>query len=237
MSLLTVVQYFCRRTNLAVPTTVIGSTEEQISQIQGLLEEEGNDLQSRAQWQSLIYEFSLTTTATTSQGTMDTICPNGFRNIINNTLWSRTRRLPVSGPMDPVEWQQLKAMFVNGPYYRHRIRGNELLVNPDPPAGESWYGEYVSSNWISDAAGVNFKKYFTADDDVILLPEALVIAGLRWRWKKEKNLDYAEDFRSYEMQVKDAIGRDGGKRHLRMDNWNRGPTPGIWVAPGNWSVP
>jgi hypothetical protein len=37
------------------------------------------------------------------------------------------------------------------------------------------------------------------------------------------------------MQVKDALGRDGGKQILYMDGWqNRGPQPGIFVPVGNW---
>jgi len=59
--------------------------------------------------------------------------------------------------------------------------------------------------------------------------------GLRWRWKKENGFDYAEDFRTYETQVKDAIGRDGGKPILHQDEnpW-RGPAPGIFIPEGNW---
>jgi len=44
MTLLAVVQKFCKRTNISSPTTVYGSTDPQIIQIMSLLEEEGNDL-------------------------------------------------------------------------------------------------------------------------------------------------------------------------------------------------
>lgn len=236
MSLLTIAQAFCRRQGLPVPTTVVGSTDEITIQIQGLIEEEGNDLSERGPWQGLVNEATLTTTATANQGDMKTLCPNGFRYILNNTIWSRTRRLPVAGPMDPQEWQQLQALFVNGPYYRYRIRQDDLYVNPNPPAGESWAWEYVSYNWITDSTGVQYRQYFQDDTDVSLLPETLLIAGLRWRWKKEKGLDYAEDFRTYEAQVADALGRDGGKRVLSMDQANKGLRPGIWVSPGTWSL-
>ena len=236
MSLLTIVQYVCGRQNLTVPSTVIGSTDEQVLQLRRLLEDEGQDLSARAQWQVLQNQATLTTTATESQGLMSVLAPNGFRFIINNTIWSRTRRLPVSGPMDAREWQELKAMFVNGPYYRHRIRGNELLVNPTPPAGEDWAFEYVSYNWIVDSVGTTYKRYFTDDTDEPLLDEGILISGLRWRWKKEKGLDYAEDFRTYESQIQDAIGRDGGKKTLQMDGTTRSIRPGIWVAPGTWPL-
>lgn len=236
MSLLTVVQNFCERTGLTSPATVMGSTDDRIKQIRALLEEEGNDLALRGAWQGMVQEASLTTTATESQGAMTTIAP-GFRSIINQTIWSRSRRLPVCGPLDPQQWQMLKALFVNGPYYRHRIRGGLLLVNPTPPAGESWYFEYSTSNWILGADGTTYKQYFTLDTDTFLIPESLALMGLRWRWKKEKGFDYAEDFRTYEMQVKDALGRDGGKDTLAMDSYNEGTRPGIFVPSGTWMSP
>lgn len=238
MALLNIVQRFCGRTGVPQPATVVGSSDKQIAQILGLLEEEGNDLASRASWQGITFEASLTTIADENQGPIATIAANGYRYIVNETIWDRTRRLPVCGPLDAQEWQTLKAYFVNGPYYRYRIRGDQLLVNPTPPAGESWFFEYVSQNWITSADGVTYKQYFTADTDIVILPETLVLMGLRWRWKREKGLDYAEDFRTYEAQVTDACGRDGGKPVLYMDQTGmRGPQPGIFVPTGSWNVP
>ena len=71
----------------------------------------------------------------------------------------------------------------------------------------------------------------------MLLPEELLLMGLRWRWLREQGLDYAELFRTYEMQVKDALGRDGSKPILRMDDggW-RGPRPGVIISPGSWEL-
>lgn len=237
-TLLSVVQDMCKRQNLTVPSQVIGSTDQLVIQLQGLLEEEGDDLASRHSWQGLTREASHTAVATESQGAMATIADNGFKYIVNDTIWDRTTRLPVVGPLDARNWQAMKALVTQGPRYRFRIREGELLVNPAPTAGDSWYFEYVSTNWISDAAGATFKQRFTVDTDLILLPPNLVLQGLRWRWKKEKGFDYAEDFRTYEMQVKDAMGRDGGKPVLYQDTvgWN-GPRPGVWVPDGNWNVP
>jgi hypothetical protein len=237
LTLLSIVQNLCKRQNLPVPATVIGSTDTQVLQIQALLEEEGNDLASRGGWQGLTYEAELITAAAENQGSMTSICTNGFRYIKNQTIWSRSRRLPVCGPLDDQEWQMLKALFVNGPYYRFRIRGGDLLVNPTPPADEDWFFEYVSQNWILSEAGTTYKQFFTADDDAVLLPGTLLLQGLRWRWLREKGMDYAELFNTYEKQVKDALGRDGGKPVLSMDNAaQRGPQPGIWVPSGSWTA-
>lgn len=237
MTVLSVIRSFCERTQLPVPTSVLGTTDTQVAQVRALLEEEGNDLAARGGWQALNLEASHTTLAAEDQGAIATIASSGFRYIKNQTIWDRTSRLPVAGPMDSQDWQALKAVLATGPRYRFRIRGGKLLVNPSPPAGDSWYFEYVSRYWILGADGTTYKEYFTLDTDTLLLPETLLLMGLRWRWKKEKGFDYAEDFRTYEMQVKDALGRDGGKPVLFMDDNSPGPKPGIWVPDGSWTVP
>lgn len=238
MTMLSTIQNFCRRSGIPVPVTVYGSSDTQVLQVMALLEEEGNDLASRGSWQGITFEAAHTSVATESQGAMSTIASNGFRYIKNDTIWDRTNKRPVIGPVDAENWQTIKALTTTGPRYQYRIRGGNLLINPVPTAGYSWYFEYVSQNWILGANLTTYKQYFTLDTDTILLPETLVMMGLRWRWKKEKGLEYAEDMRTYEMQVKDALGHDGGKKTLYMDqsNW-RGPQPGIFVSQYNWPLP
>jgi len=131
----------------------------------------------------------------------------------------------------------MKAMASTGPRYRYRLRGGKLLVNPTPAAGHTWAFEYVSKNWLLGIDGTTYKQYATLDTDTILLPEDLVLMGLRWRWKKEKGLDYAEDFEEYENQIKTDLGRDGGKETLRMDGESRDARPGIFVPDMSWNLP
>lgn len=236
MSLLTVIQYVARRTNISVPAAVLGTTDPQVAQLHALLEEEGNDLSQRGAWQALTLEASHTTIAAEDQGAIATIASNGFRYIRNETFWDRTNQLQVYGPISDQEWQARKAMVDESPRHQWRIRSGRLLVNPTPTAGYNWRFEYVSKNWILGADGVTYKQYFTLDTDTILLPEELVVMGLRWRWMREKGMDYAELFRTYEEQVKSMLGRDGGKPILRMDGEQpRGP--GVFVPAGSWISP
>ena len=237
MTVLSIAQQFARRTGLPQPSTVLGSSDAQVLQIAALMEEEGNDLSSRGAWEGLTLEALHTTIAAESQGTIESIAP-GYRYIKNQTIWDRTDTLPVIGPMDAQEWQALKGVNNTGPRYMYRIRGGELISNPAPAAGHTWAFEYVTKYWVIAADGITRKQYFTQDTDNVSLPDELVLMGLRWRWLREKGLDYAELFRTYEMQVKDAMGRDGSKPILSMNAgcWN-GPKPGIWVPSGNWNLP
>jgi hypothetical protein len=236
MSMLTTVQRFCGRTNLSVPSTVYGTTDPQIRQILALLEEEGDDLSKRGDWNELTFEALHTTTAAEDQGAITTIASNGFNYIKNGTIWDRNLRLPVY-VIDGPNWQAAKAMSLTGPRYQARIRGGKLISNPVPTAGHTWAFEYISKNWILGIDGTTYKQYFTLDTDTILLPESIVLMGLRWRFKKEKGLEYAEDFRTYESQVMDALSRNGMKRTLNMGNPAPMVSPGVVVPLGSWITP
>lgn len=234
VDLLTIVQRFCSRTNLPSPLSVMGSSDPQIRQIKSLLEEEGNDLSTRGDWESLTNEAVHTTLATEIQGSIASIAGNGFRNIKPDTFFDRTTQLPVYGPVDGKEWQALKATTVTGPSYQYRIRGGNLIVNPAPVAGNTWAFEYISSNWITDDGVSVYRQYFTNDTDLMLLPSELLLLGLRWRWKKEKGLDYAEEFKTYEAQVKKVLGSDGGKKTLNMGSDSHDKGPRVFIPSGNW---
>ena len=237
MSLLTIVQYVCGRQNVNVPATVFGTTDPQVQQMMRLLEEEGNDLSLRGHWEGLTREVTHTTLAAEDQGAITSIATNGFRTIKNDTIWDRTSTLPILGPVTSENWQAIKAVIVSGPRYQYRLRGGKFLVNPVPTAGLTWAFEYLSKNWILGANGTTYKQYFTLDTDTVLLPEELMILGLRWRWLKEKGLAYADLFNTYEEQVKTALGQDGGKPVLNMSSQGAMPRmPGIFVPVGSWTV-
>ena len=244
MSLLTIVQKFTQRTALPGVTTVVGNTDPQVRQILTLLEEECVELSARHPWKSLINECVFTTLATESQGTLASLGSgptptNNLKYILNNIMYNRTTGGPVWGPVGPQDWQNLKAM-TSGPYMQYRIRGvstgaqAHLIINPTPAAGETIAFEYVTNNWV--LSGADPMATFDQDSDTILLDEGLVSAGLKWRWKKEKGLTYAEDFNSYERMVENAIGRDGTKKTLRMDECVGEARPGIFIPPGSWPL-
>jgi len=238
MSLLTIIQQVCGRTNIPVPTSVMGSvTDGQVLQLLRLLEEEGQDLARRGPWQGITFETTWSTTAAEDQGAMTTLASNGFNYIKNQTFWDRTSKLPVLGPLNDLQWASIKARTITGPRYHYRIRGGKLLITPTPTASLTFAFEYASENWILGVDGTTYKSIFSLDTDTILLPEHIVLQGLRWRWKKEKGLEYAEDFRTYEMQVKDALARDGGKRVVTMDGPQVNTSPGIFVPSMGWNVP
>ncbi len=234
MTMLALIQRFCKRTGLTVPNTVYGSTDEQVAQILSLLEEEIEDLSGRGDWQRLTFEATHTSVATESQGAITAIATNNFRNFKNDTLWDRTESLPLE-VIDGSDWQAEKGFSNTSPHYQVRVRGGELLATPTPVAGNTWAFEYVSWNCILDNDGTTYKQYFTEDTDTLLLPEPILLKGLRWRWKKEKGFEYEEDFNSYELMVAGELARQGVNKSLNLGD-SRNNDRGVVVSQGTWPL-
>lgn len=236
MSLLSIIQSVAPRFGIAVPSIAASSTDLNITQMVAFVNEDGQELGARHNWQAMTQEATFTTVATESQGSILTLAGAALSRITNETMWNRTQQRPVFGPKSPAEWQQLKAQLVTGPWQQYRIRGNTLLFTPAPAAGQSVYFEWITKNWASDSTGVTGKQAMTADTDISLLDERLHILGTVWRFKLAKKLSYQEDYDKYEMAVSDAIGRDATKPRLQlggsMDNW-----PVLIVASaGSWPL-
>lgn len=176
MSLLTVVQSVCRRVGLPTPTTVASSTDDQILQLLELANEDGQDLVTRYEWQALNQEATFTTVVAESQGDIRNIAP-GMKSIVNDTIWNRSLRRPIFGPLTPQRWQQLKAMNFVGPWNQFRIIGNDLRFVPPPGAGEGCYFEYITKNWVQTAAPQpNLLQYAQVLDNAIWLPVTCGVA-------------------------------------------------------------
>lgn len=236
MTLLELIQTFCRRQGLDAPSTIFSSQDDQILQIAGLADEVAEDLVRRRSWTALIREATFTSVSGGDQGAVATLADVGFLKVLNDTIYDRTRRLPVFGPRSPQEWQAIKAVPMSGPFYQYRFRGNHLLITPDMPSGHSMAFEYTSQAYVLAADGVTYKTAFSVDDDTFVLDPVILRKGLRWKWREAKGLPYVEDFRSYEAAVVEAMGADGTKPTLSMHDTYPAVRPGIFVPAGNWNV-
>ena len=72
-----------------------------------------------------------------------------------------------------------------------------LQIWPALASGEIVNLEYYSTNPIASADGATRKPRFTADTDFVMFPEGVLTRGMIWRWKQSKGLEYAEDFRTW----------------------------------------
>lgn len=237
ITLLAAAQAFCARTGLRNPTALVGSQDQTFQQILALANEVLEELVDRWIFEELINETTFISTAIENQGSIYTIAPNGFDRIIEETIYDRTQKIPIYGPIGPQAWQQAKAFVPIGPVYRYRIRGGNLLFNPTAAAGHTCAFEYVSKNIVRDTVSGLYKPYFTADTDEFFLNERLLMQGLRWKWKAEKNFPYAQEKDLWETSCLNEANRSGSKPKVYQDAGQMdGIMPVIIVSPGSWPL-
>jgi hypothetical protein len=234
MTLLTLMQDAASIVGVPRPTAVVSATDTQTQQLLALANREGVALSKRTDWTDLVTEATHTTLAAELQGVLTTIAP-GFRRFVNETQQNRTQQRYIGGPLNPVDWQYLQASTVTGPYQDFRVRLGKLYLFPAPPAGETIAFEYVSNLWCESAAEVGQARW-AADDDTSVLPEELMLLGLVWRWKQQKGFDYSEDKYTYELEVIDAVARDGGARTLSMGDGSGAYRPRVGAPDGSWNL-
>lgn len=235
MTCLSIVNDVLQRLSQTTTNDAVGATIQEVQTVVALCNEEGQDLAARYPWTALQAEATFATIATEDQGLVTTIAP-GLDYIVNDTIWNRALRRPVFGPRNQQSWQQQKAFAINGPWSSYRVMGGHLKMYPVPTAGQDCYFEYISKNWVSNAAGDASYSEWNDNDDVPLLDSQLITLGTIWRWKKLKGFEYAEDFNTYERRVVNAMGRDGGKDWLNTTNTKYDIMPSVVVPAGSWNL-
>lgn len=213
MTLLTMVQGACDLIALPEPVSVVSNSDAAIRILRACAQLEGRQLARRWTWQRLARKATFTSVAAETQ--TGAIPADFDGRFLANTFWNTTLHRVVPGPLDPQEWQQRVSSVGQGPYPAFRIQGNALLMNPPPVAGETHTFEYVTRNFCASSAGTE-QSAWTADTDTGLLDEELMLLGLIWRFKQSRGMDYAEDMRTYELEVTQAISRDGSRRTVNL---------------------
>lgn len=221
-TLLASMQSVARTLGLAVPAAVIGSNDQNMTQLYEIANEECQELVNGYEWQILTNEVTFATVAAESQGSMNAIVSGDLGWVLNDTIWNRTTNRPLFGPLSPQQWQQMKARAASGPFSQYRIRGNELLFYPAPSAGENCYFEWVSKDFCQNATNTTTYCRWNADTDVFLLDSQLMERGIIWRWKQLKGLDYQKDEQKYRLAVERAQSRDGTKGILSLSPYAQG---------------
>lgn len=236
MNLVELCNRFAIRTGLPQSNTVFGGNTT-MAQIAGLLDEVLDYLTSEYNFQQLREEAVFGAQEFEYQGVLNVLAPKGFARLCSGTFFDRTNRLEVQGPLTQAEWQALKATTITGPATWFKIQNEALYLTPPPATYTEFAFEYMSNFAVRERSGGARKRYPTKDDDLFQLPDDLLLAGLRWRWKAEKGLDYAEELRQFEILARSKAMTSGGARAYSLDGCGAKAVPGIIVPSGNWSLP
>jgi hypothetical protein len=212
LTALSIVQQVCAWQALPIPQALFSATDAQTVELRGLLNEEIGELKKwpDCYWRKLIRQQTFISEASDVQ-TLDPL-PDDLEYIIPNTMWDRTMTRPCLGPIDPATWQAWKARpILTSVLWGWRLRGNEFLTAPNPPAGDTVAYEYISNLAVyADGDVTPTKAYFTADTDTSIFDEIMVARGVRWRFLSQKKLDYAQEYAVWVGLVQREASRNKG---------------------------
>ena len=232
MSLLTIAQTVADFTGFERPTTVVGNTDPIARQLLVLINREGKQLMRATNWPILMKEHTFTTV----NGTQAYDLPSDFDRFVSGTAYNRTDLDQMVGPITPQQFQSDRHGTVDaGIVDRFRLKASsnalKFDITPTPTAADTIGFEYLSSHWNQTSGGTS-QAAFAADSDVGILDETLIEMGATWRFKQAHGLAYDEDFRQYQLELRQAISRSGGAPIITLDDARR-----YLVSPYSYNLP
>lgn len=142
--------------------------------------------------------------------------PSDFDRPIDRTQWDKTKHWEMLGPRTSQEWQWLKSGYIaTGPRINWRYIGGYFEIWPAVTSADYLGFEYMSKSWVSSSAGVA-KTSITADTDVCIFPDRLLVCGLKMKYFEVKGFDTSAYTRDYSKQLSIAMANDAGSKTLSM---------------------
>jgi hypothetical protein len=234
MSVLSTIVQHCKMHGLAIPSSIVGSTDSQTTQLLAILSEVLDDMVTESKFNVTTQQALFNVVVDEDQGALATLCPYGYQFAMFETFFDRTLMRPLEGPVTESEWQALKALPTTGTYYKFRIRQDHLLLYPAPTDTSSEIAfEYMSSWCVKSAAG-DLQAGILADTDVFVFPENIVRKGMMYRWKQIKGLPYQADETRFWDMLNNYIAKDKVKRRINVGDPPHDIRPGIWVPSNSW---
>lgn len=213
MSMLTIIQDATDKVLTAPsPRSVKGSADDTIRQMVSLLNEEGQALAMRYQWQALTRRVTKDAEPGEDQGGLETLAP-GFAYIVNDTVWLSDMPFKPSGPLTQQQRSGLEAWKVGGAVWSYWIEGNHLYISRPPEKKQLLMFRYQSRNWAVDVEGLE-KSRMENDSDTAILPEGVLTLGVVWRWLQRNGLPYEQEYINYDSLLNQFIAKEGTRAKL-----------------------
>lgn len=220
-TLLQLIQGTAVHIGLAKPDEAFSASDNQTMQLVHLLHDVGDELMTRHDWQALKVVQTFTGAAT--QALQD----DHDRFAGSAELWDTSLDSPCKGPLDTLAWDSVNVRESNSAQPYWALIGNQINLYPTPSASITYRYQYISNKWINDVSAGSMVADWTADTDTCIFNDRLMRFGLRYRWKQEKGLSYAEEMEDFERLLEMQISRDRGPRTVST-------SPQFEQIPDNW---
>lgn len=214
MTLLTALNRAQRRLSLTVTSTVIADGQETQNLLWELANTTAEDLLAH-DWPLLKRTQSFTASLASLQATGK---PSDFHHALKQTFWNASQDRRIGGPLNDEEWAAMNGSnLISTIDQTVMFRYDGLHIFPAPSVADTITYDYIINTSIQATGAGAYKTAFTADTDVFLLGDRLLLLGVRWRYLADKGRDYAEALRDSEWAISEEIeNQRGAARDLQL---------------------
>lgn len=162
--------------------------------------------------------------------------PPGFSNMLDQTGWNRTNRLPLGNPLSPQQWQYLKGRM-QGVVFNVLFRPEEdtirLYPDIDPPGLNTIAFEYTSRFWVSTVGSMETADADlpTKSSDVVFFDPLLMTRRLKLDWLSAKGFGTQAAQDDYETILERAKNADGAAPQINLRGNHGEPLLGLGNIP------
>lgn len=233
LTILGVAQEFCALRGLPIPSALIGANEKSAAQYLAIIKKLSREL-ARYSWQEqrILTTYSATGLST-NQGSLSTLFA-GYKALVPETLWNKTKKLRIIGPVNDQQWAAQQALGFAGPEYLSWVSQKQLYISPKPAEFDQIQAIYQTEYSLTNNSGVAIATP-TADNDKFLQPDNVVMKGFEAIWKKQKGEPFTDDWNDFVGEILRALAYSGMPK-FRLDGATPSVRPGIAIPPGSWNV-
>ena len=198
---------------LTPPASIAGSTQSIPKQMFALLSEVGQELMADFDWQIKTKVQSIALQAPT----LEYDVPSDLMNYIDGTGWNFTTRLPMIGPLNEQQWQEIQARQLGGTTFAtmFQVVGDKISFYFAPDTLQDCKISYSSRGWVQDADDATvYKDMVEKDGDIVLYDPAMIVAALELAWKKKKGFPTVDEELRYRKLLNLAKYNDAPRNTL-----------------------
>lgn len=185
---------------LPTPASVYASHDGNVTQMLSLLNDVGEELLTKGDWQFLDREHTITTTTSLVYD-----LPTDLSHYTADSQWNQSSKLPLTGPVTERNWQAIKARGLGGGtltlYFR--VTEDQIEFMHSPGEGKTITLPYKSRAWVR-AADNTLRDNIQAGDDVVLYDPVLIRAALTLAWVKRKGFDTKSAKEDFDLAMESA---------------------------------
>jgi hypothetical protein len=198
--------------------SISSNTDKTARQILALANQELRNVSKRFDWRHLHTEYNFTSVPNQS----DYELPEDFDKLMQDSVYNKDEYYRVRSSMTDYQWNAwrfgLLGSLSHQRYQVSLVTGAPVFVlSPAPDTAEDFVLWYKNAHFARDNSGVA-KAKFELDTDVSRIPENVVEAGLLWRFRRAKGLDFSAELAEYNEISRTTFAQSRGESDLPIPN-------------------